>query len=128
MSETTAHTSDETSSKKSKDDDGSRNGPRKKGKKKKAKARDDGPLFAQRYPRDEALDALVVTFERGDYAAVREGAQKLIASGTKPAVRQAAEDLLRRIEPDPLARYLLGVATLLLVFFTIWYFTHRLLP
>ena len=128
MSETTANTSDETSSKKAKDDDGSRKSPRKKAKKKKAKARDDGPLFAQRYPRDETLDALLVTFERGDYAAVREGAQKLIASGPKPAVRQAAEDLLRRIEPDPLASYLLGIATLLLVFFTIWYFTHRLLP
>ncbi len=128
MSETTAHTSDEATSKKAKDDAGSRNGPRKKGKKKKAKTREGVPAFAQRYPRDETLDTLLVTFERGDYASVREGAQKLIASSTKPAVRQAAEDLLRRLEPDPLARYLLGAATLLLVFFSIWYFTHRLSP
>jgi hypothetical protein len=116
MSETTTRTSDEASSK------------RAKRKKKKAKARDGVPPFAQRYPRDETLDTLLATFERGDYATVREGAQKLIASGAKPAVRQAAEDLLRRLEPDPLARYLLVVATLLLVFFSIWYFTHRLSP
>ena len=119
MSETTANTSDETSSKKAKDDDGSRKVPRKKAKKKKAKTRDGVPLFAQRYPRDETLDGLLSTFDRGDYATVREGAQKLIASSKKPAVRQAAEDLLRRLEPDPLARYLLAVATLLLVFFSI---------
>ena len=128
MSETTAHTGNEASSKKAKDDDGPRIGPRKKGKKKKAKAREGVPPFAQQYPRDETLDSLLATFERGDYGTVREGAQKLIASSAKPAVKQAAEDLLRRLEPDPLARYLLGVSVLLLAFFTVWYFTHRLLP
>jgi hypothetical protein len=123
MSESTARTDEAASSKKATDD-----GPRKKRKKKKAKLREGVPLFAQRYPRDEALDALLVTFERGNYFAVREGVQKLLASNPKPAVRQAAEDLLRRLDPDPLALYLLGIATLLLVFFTIWYFTHRLHP
>lgn len=108
--------------------DNDNDAPRKKRKKKKAKPREGVPLFAQKYPREETLDALLVTFERGNYAAVREGAEKLLASDAKPAVRQAAEDLLRRLEPDPLARYLLGVATLLLVFFSIWYFTHRLTP
>jgi hypothetical protein len=124
MSDASERTGDEEASKK-KATDGS--GPRKK-RKKKAKAREGVPVFAQRYPRDETLDALIATFERGNYASVREGAQKLIASTTKPAVRQAAEDLLQRLEPDPLARYLLGVSALLLVFFTIWYFTHRLTP
>lgn len=123
MSEVSEQAGTEASSKKA--TDGS--APRKK-RKKKAKAREGVPVFAQRYPRDEALDALLETFERGDYASVREGAQKLISSTTKPAVRQAAEDLLRRLEPDPLARYLLGAASLLLVFFSIWYFTHRLTP
>jgi hypothetical protein len=127
MSDASERTGDEEASKK-KATDGS--GPRKKRKKKakEAKAREGVPVFAQRYPRDETLDGLLATFERGDYASVREGAQKLIASTTKPAVRQAAEDLLKRLEPDPLARYLLGVSALLLLFFTIWYFTHRLTP
>lgn len=125
MSETTARAAEAAPSKKKPKDD---EGPRKKRKKKKAKAREGVPLFAQRYPQDAALDALLVTFERGDYLAVREGAQKLIASNPKPAVRQAAEDLLRRLDPDPLARYLVGASVMLLVFFTIWYFTHRLGP
>lgn len=124
MSESTARTGDQAPSKKKSN---SADVPRKKRKKKKAAPREGVPLFAQNYPQDDRLDALVVTFERGDYASVREGAEKILASDAKPAVRQAAEDLLRRLEPDPLARYLLGVATLLLVFFTIWYFTHRLL-
>ena len=124
MSETTARSSDEESSKQNKDDGGSR----KKRKRKKAKTREGIPPFAARYPKDETLDALLVMFDRGNYAGVREGATKLAASTTKPAVRQAAEDLLQRLEPDPLARYLLGTASLLLVFFSIWYFTHRLGP
>jgi len=124
MSETTARSRDEESSQQNKDDGGSR----KKRKRKKAKAREGVPPFAQRYPQDETLDALLVMFERGNYASVREGATKLAANSSKPAVRQAAEDLLRRLEPDPLAIYLLGTASLLLVFFTIWYFTHRLGP
>jgi len=123
MSEASERTGDEESAKKVT----SGSGPRKK-RKKKAKAREGVPAFAQMYPRDEALDALLEAFERGDYMSVRDGAQKLVVSTTKPAVRRAAEDLLRRLEPDPLARYLLVVSTLLLVFFSLWYFTHRLLP
>jgi hypothetical protein len=123
MSETSERTGDEASATKPKDG----SSPRKK-RKKKAKAREGVPTFAQRFPRDETLDALLVAFERGNYARVREGAQKLAASTKLPAVREAAEELLRRLEPDPLARYLLGAASLLLVFFSIWYFTHRLTP
>ncbi|HRI64610.1 MAG TPA: hypothetical protein PK156_10225 [Polyangium sp.] len=124
MSETTARTTEKTSSKPTKSGDA----PRKKRKKKAAKPREGIPPFAQHYPHDETLDALLVTFERGNYAAVREGAQKILKSDAKKAVKQAAEDLLRRLEPDPLAHYMLGISVLLLVFFTIWYFTHRLGP
>lgn len=124
MSETTARSSDTGSSKQTKDDGGSR----KKRKRKKAKVREGVPPFALHYPQDEALDALLVMFEKGNYAGVRERATKLAANAPKETVRQAAEDLLRRLEPDPLARYLLGTASLLLVFFSIWYFTHRLGP
>ena len=124
MSETTARTSEKTSSKAPKADDASR----KKSKKKKPKPREGVPPFAANYPRDEALDALLVMFDKGNYAAVREGAQKLLQSDAKKAVKQAAEDLLRRLEPDPLAHYMLGISVLLLAFFSIWYFTHRLGP
>jgi hypothetical protein len=124
MSETTARTSEKTSSKAAKTDEA----PRKKSKKKKAKPREGVPPFALNYPQDETLDALLVTFEKGNYAAVREGVQKLLQSDAKKPVKQAAEDLLRRLEPDPLAHYMLGISVLLLVFFSIWYFTHRLGP
>jgi hypothetical protein len=100
----------------------------KKKRKKKAKVREDVPSFAGRFPRDEALDPLLAAFERGDYARVRKDAPELAKSAKDAAVRRAAEELLRRIEPDPLAKYMLIAASLLLVFFTIWYFSHRLLP
>lgn len=124
MSETTARTGDETSSKKARSDDA----PRKKRKKKKAETREGVPLFAQKYPRDDALDALLVLFDRGNYAAVREGAERILTSKAKSPVKQATEDLLRRLEPDPLARYMLIASMLLLLFFSLWYFTHRLTP
>jgi hypothetical protein len=101
----------------------------KKKRKKKAKAPREGvPTFAQRFPRDETLDALLVAFDRGDYARVREDGGKLAKSAEDPAVKRAAEELLRRIEPDPLAKYMLFAACLLLTFFTVWYFSHRLAP
>ncbi len=101
----------------------------KKKRKKKAKATREGvPSFASRFPRDEGLDALLAAFDRGDYARVREDGARLVKSTEDPAVRRAAEELLRRIEPDPLAKYMLFAACLLLVFFTIWYFSHRLAP
>ena len=123
MSEEQERAGDEASSKKA---NGSA-GPRKK-RKKKVKAREGVPSFAQKYPRHEELDALLETFEKGNYARVREGAQKILLTTKEPAVRRATEDLLSRLEPDPLARYMLGAASLLLVFFSIWYFTHRLTP
>ncbi|MDI1477103.1 hypothetical protein [Polyangium sp. y55x31] len=101
----------------------------KKKRKKKAKAPREGvPSFAQRFPRDERLDALLAAFDRGDYARVREDGGRLVKSTDDPAVRRAAEELLRRIEPDPLAKYMLLAACLLLAFFTVWYFSHRLAP
>jgi hypothetical protein len=101
----------------------------KKKRKKKAKAPREGvPSFAQRFPQDEALDALLAAFDRGDYARVREDGARLAKTTEDPAVRRAAEELLRRIEPDPLAKYMLFAACLLLAFFTVWYFSHRLAP
>jgi len=102
---------------------------RKKRKKKKASARREGvPAFAARFPRDKDLDALLVAFDQGNYARVREDAARLAKNTEDDAVRRAAEELLRRIEPDPLAKYMLLAACALLAFFTLWYYTHRLAP
>jgi hypothetical protein len=83
------------------------------------------PGFADGWPSDPELDRLVSEFERGNYAAVREGAQKLAAQTKDPAVKEAALSLRKRIDPDPLAVALLAIAACLLVFFAWSYLGHR---
>lgn len=78
------------------------------------------PAFLLDFPEDPRLEPLIAAFEAGNYARVREGAAELARSTDDPAVREAALTLRRRIEPDPLARYLLGIAVLLLVVLTVW--------
>jgi len=78
------------------------------------------PHFLLAFPDDPALQALVRAFEAGNYDAVRRGAPKLAESTEDPIVRAAARELGRRIEPDPLMKYLLFVALGLFVF-VVWY-------
>jgi hypothetical protein len=86
---------------------------------------DARPAFAHDYPRDPDLDALVAAFDRGDYATVRRRAPAVASGAADPRVERAAQDLLRRISPDPLSRLLVLIAAALLVFLSVWYFTHR---
>jgi len=74
------------------------------------------PHFLLEFPGDPALQELVQAFERGDYAAVRTGAPKLMREATDPAVQMAAGELRRRIDPDPLMKYLLWSAIALFLF------------
>jgi len=78
------------------------------------------PRFLLEFPRDPELQRLVRAFEAGNYRAVREGAPKLAQATEDPIVRAAARELARRIEPDPLMKYLLWVALGLFVFI-VWY-------
>jgi hypothetical protein len=90
-----------------------------------APARRDGvPAFALGFPDDPALAALVAAFDQGDYARVRREAPALVQQTESVAVRKAARELLKRIEPDPIAVYLLAGAALLLAFLAFWYWTH----
>ncbi|MEI9937119.1 MAG: hypothetical protein WDO69_07825 [Pseudomonadota bacterium] len=77
------------------------------------------PRFLLEFPNDPALQELVRAFEAGNYREVREGAPKLAASTEDPIIRAAARELGRRIEPDPLMKYLLFVALALFVF-VVW--------
>lgn len=80
-----------------------------------------GPLrarFLADLPDHPELQKLADAFERGNYAFVRRQAPVLIEQVDDDAVRNAARDLLKRIEPDPLAKYLLALAILLLVIVT----------
>lgn len=72
------------------------------------------PSFAEAFPKDARLGALLAAYARGDYAAVRTGAPQLAKDTDDPAVKVAAEDLLQRISPDPRLRWMY-LATLLLV-------------
>jgi len=74
------------------------------------------PAFHAWFPRNEELEVLVRAFEVGNYALVRARAPKLAQGSESEKVRAAARELLARIEPDPLMKYLLLAATLLLVF------------
>jgi hypothetical protein len=78
------------------------------------------PKFLLDYPEDPALDRLIAAFESGNYAYVRREAEAVAKAATDHAVRDAALELRRRIEPDPLAKYLLAIAVLLLVYLVAW--------
>lgn len=82
------------------------------------------PAFAKDFPRDPALDALVVAFARGDYRTVRDEAPRLAATTTDAEVKRAAELLRERIEPDPTSRLLFVLAAVLLGFLALWWVTH----
>jgi hypothetical protein len=78
------------------------------------------PRFLLKFPDDPELQRLARAFEAGNYQAVRAGAGKLAEATEDPIVRAAARELRRRIDPDPLLKYLLSVAVLLFVL-VVWY-------
>jgi hypothetical protein len=83
------------------------------------------PLFVLGFPEDAELDRLVHAFEAGNYAYVREHAPKLAESTSSARVRDAARELARRIEPDPLIKVLLALSVVLFVVLVVWaYKTH----
>ncbi len=80
------------------------------------------PGFARTYPADVELDALLQAFDRGDFLTVRERAQALAERTPDDAVRAAALDLRRRLDPSPTALLLIALGMLLLAFL----FQHHL--
>jgi hypothetical protein len=73
---------------------------------------------------DPDLDALTAAFEAGDFARVRAGVPRLVASTKDDAVKLAAEALLARTRPDPLAALLLAISAALLVALSAWWIAH----
>ena len=80
----------------------------------------DRPAFVLDFPEDPQLDRLVAAFEAGNYALVRKEAEGLARNTERPEVRDAALELRRRLDPDPLAKYIVMISALLLVALTIW--------
>lgn len=77
------------------------------------------PRFLLKFPDQPELKRLSRAFELGNYAEVRKGAPALLDNEDQ-AVRKAARELLTRIEPDPLMKYLLALAISLFVLI-VWY-------
>ena len=82
------------------------------------------PRFLLGFPRHPELQRLAAAFEAGNYALVRDEAEALAERAESPAVRDAALELRRRIEPDPLAKYLLALTGTLLLFLA-WFAYHH---
>ena len=81
------------------------------------------PRFLLAFPQDPDLMRLAAAFEAGNYALVREQAEALAERTESPAVRDAALELRRRIDPDPLAKYLLALTAALLL--SLAYFAYH---
>jgi hypothetical protein len=81
------------------------------------------PRFLLGFPQHPDLQRLAAAFEAGNYALVREEAEALAERADTPAVRDAALELRRRIDPDPLAKYLLALTAALLL--SLAYFAYH---
>jgi len=81
------------------------------------------PRFLLAFPTDPDLARLSAAFEAGNYALVRAEAEALAERTESPAVRDAALELRRRIDPDPLAKYLLALTAALLL--SLAYFAYH---
>jgi hypothetical protein len=86
--------------------------------------RDGRPAFARGWPRDERLDALLAAFEAGNFAHVRTEAPALAKASDDEAIKAAAFELRRRIEPGPSALYLWALGVMLVVFLYGYFHAH----
>lgn len=78
------------------------------------------PRFIFSYPDDPQLAKLTAAFERGDYRSVGLGAKALVGSTSDPEVKAAAEDLLLRIQPDPMVLRFWVIAVVVFMFLVTW--------
>jgi hypothetical protein len=81
---------------------------------------EERPAFMLEFPHDPELEELMQAFELGDFATVRAKAEPLAKRTNSEAVRRAALELRRRIDPDPLIVLLLGLSIALFVFIAAW--------
>ena len=82
------------------------------------------PRFLLGFPPHPELMRLTAAFEAGNYALVRAEAEALAERTDSRAVKEAALELRRRIEPDPLAKYLLALTAALLLSLAYWAYHH----
>lgn len=78
------------------------------------------PRFVLGFPEDPELDALVALFEKGDFRALAERAPKVAERSEDPRVKEACQELLDRIRPDPTVKLLLAIAIGFFLFVVVW--------
>jgi hypothetical protein len=85
---------------------------------------EERPRFLLEFPEDPELEALMAAFEAGNFARVRREAPELAKRSADAAVRQAALELRRRTDPDPLLVALLLLCLGLFGFLVAWVYTR----
>ncbi|MCU0691159.1 MAG: hypothetical protein MUF54_07155 [Polyangiaceae bacterium] len=83
------------------------------------------PPFSRSFPADQELLELVRAFERGQHDVVRREAPALANRTADRRVADAAVELRRRLDVDPLATKLLVGAVALLLLLTVWVYAHQ---
>lgn len=82
------------------------------------------PAFAKDFPQDPRLDALLALFEQGNYQKVRREAEALLKSTDDQAILAAVAEIKKRLQPDPLALYLLALSAALLAILAGYYWSQ----
>lgn len=82
------------------------------------------PRFVLDFPKDPELLELVALFERGDFRSLRTRAPVLATKTADPAVQAACAELLRRVQPDPTVKLLLGLSFAFFCFLCAWAYLH----
>ncbi len=83
------------------------------------------PRFLASFPDDPELNELARAFESGNYALVRRRAPELAERTRDEEVRERALELAERIKPDPLAKYMLLMSVLLLVYLVFYAYSKH---
>lgn len=86
---------------------------------------EERPAFLLEYPHDPELERLIEAFEAGNFALIRRDAAELARRTNDEAVRRAALELRRRIDPDPLLLVMLALSIALFSFITLWIYLSR---
>jgi len=82
------------------------------------------PRFLARFPEHAGLAKAALAYERGDYREVRALSKALLESEDDVDVRDAASELLRRIEPDRLIVAIVWSSFVLLGLIILWAYGH----
>jgi hypothetical protein len=86
------------------------------------------PVFLLDFPEDPELERMIAAFEAGNYAEVRRLSVGVIEGAKDQDVRNAALELRRRIEPDPLSTYIVVISAALLLFLLVWAYAVQAKP